>query len=150
MADFYRQPSGGFMGRCKECVKERARQYRRDNIDRVREYDRSRSDLEHRIAIRKRVAAQRRADPEQRATDRARVKDWQDRNKPKRQAHVIVGNAIRDGNLIVQPCEVCGDGIGVHAHHDDYAKPLDVMWLCPTHHGERHREINAERRKAVG
>jgi len=26
-------------------------------------------------------------------------------------------------------------------------RPLDVVWLCRTHHAERHREINAERRR---
>jgi len=27
------------------------------------------------------------------------------------------------------------------AHHDDYGQPLSVMWLCPRHHAERHKEI---------
>jgi hypothetical protein len=41
------------------------------------------------------------------------------------------------------PCKNCGSVIGVHAHHDDYSKPLDVMWLCPLHHKERHKELSS-------
>ena len=37
-----------------------------------------------------------------------------------------------------QPCEVCGNA-KAQAHHDDYGKPLDVRWLCTTHHAEWHR-----------
>ncbi len=43
----------------------------------------------------------------------------------------------------------CGYALGVHAHHESYAKPLEVIWLCQTCHGERHREINEERRRAA-
>lgn len=64
-------------------------------------------------------------------------KAWQSRNVVKRKAHVIAGNAIRDGRLEKQPCEVCGEA-QVHAHHDDYAKPLEVRWLCSKHHNEWH------------
>lgn len=28
----------------------------------------------------------------------------------------------------------------IHAHHDDYAKPLEVRLLCRRHHNEWHRE----------
>ena len=49
-------------------------------------------------------------------------------------------------SIPLQPCEVCGTEENVHKHHEDYSKPLDVRFLCTTHHGERHREINAMRR----
>lgn len=45
--------------------------------------------------------------------------------------------AVRRGVLIRQPCEVCG-AERVEAHHDDYSQPLNVRWLCPTHHREHH------------
>lgn len=42
--------------------------------------------------------------------------------------------ALRTGRLHWKPCEVCGSDYWVDAHHDDYAKPLDVVWLCRKHH----------------
>lgn len=42
------------------------------------------------------------------------------------------------------PCEVCGDP-NVHAHHEDYTKPLEVNWLCPLHHVERHLQLKKEK-----
>jgi len=70
------------------------------------------------------------------------TKRWVEKNAIKRGVHIITGNAIRDGRLHKRPCSVCGDK-KVNAHHDDYAKPLDVRWLCDNHHKLWHR-INGE------
>lgn len=65
----------------------------------------------------------------------AAKKRWRERNPEKYAAHTVVGNALRSGKLVKQPCERCG-AQKVHAHHDDYSKPLEVRWLCPLHHAE--------------
>jgi hypothetical protein len=59
-----------------------------------------------------------------------------------RRAHWTVHNAIRDGRLTRQPCEICG-AANTDAHHDDYSLPLDVRWLCRKHHGQQHRRYHA-------
>ena len=66
-------------------------------------------------------------------------KKWVEKNQIKRAAHIIVGNALRDGKLVKAPCEICGEK-NSHGHHDDYAQPLSVRWLCDFHHNEWHRE----------
>jgi hypothetical protein len=58
----------------------------------------------------------------------------------KNKARLMVRNAVKAGKLIKGPCEVCGTTNDVHGHHDDYAKPLDVRWLCNFHHGKHHAE----------
>src|SRR5690606_109968 len=50
-------------------------------------------------------------------------------HKFKSASRAVTQRAIRSGHLLKQPCEVCGK-MKVDAHHDDYAKPLEVRWLC--------------------
>jgi len=71
-------------------------------------------------------------------------KFWLQENKLKQKAHQDVNYAIQKGKLVRQPCERCGTTKNVVAHHEDYSKPLDVVWLCQHHHKERHLEIDKE------
>lgn len=45
--------------------------------------------------------------------------------------------ALRQGELIPDRCEICWSH-GAEGHHDDYAKPLAVRWLCRSHHRRWH------------
>jgi ribosomal protein S27AE len=56
-------------------------------------------------------------------------KQWRISNPEKAYAHYVVSNAIRYGKLVKNACEVCGAS-KVDAHHNDYTKPLEVVWLC--------------------
>jgi hypothetical protein len=80
-------------------------------------------------------------------------KYWLQENKLKATAHRKVAYAIKTGVLIRQPCERCGathDTSDIVAHHEDYNKPLDVVWLCEAHHKERHTELaRMEKEKAA-
>lgn len=62
----------------------------------------------------------------------------------KYEAHRLMRNATRRGELLPQPCEVCGKA-KVEGHHDDYNEPLKVRWLCKRHHLDCHIRL----RKAV-
>lgn len=46
--------------------------------------------------------------------------------------------ALKSGALVRKPCVVCG-AEKVDAHHPDYSKPLEVIWVCRRHHVELHR-----------
>lgn len=46
---------------------------------------------------------------------------------------------ITIGILVKEPCKVCGTNENIEAHHEDYTKPLDVIWLCRNHHREHHK-----------
>lgn len=129
-SDFYATDTS-----CKECRKECVREYRKKNIEKIREYDRGRGMLPHRVKARKRY--------EQTPAGKAAIKrahQKQNRINPvKRGARIIVGNALRDGR-ITRPsnCQDCGERTRLHGHHDDYARPMDVRWLCAACHHEWH------------
>lgn len=42
--------------------------------------------------------------------------------------------AVTAGKIEKLPCDICGSS-KVEAHHQDYNKPFDVVWLCRRHHG---------------
>lgn len=112
----HKQMADGLLGKCKSCTKKDALLYRNDNILRIREYDRSRGN---------------------RKTEKYR-KEYINRFKNKYFAHNCVSNAKRDKKLFGEPCEICGAKKPIHAHHDDYLKPLNIRWLCSACHSQWH------------
>lgn len=49
-----------------------------------------------------------------------------------------VRRAVRLGRIIRGACAKCGWIGKTQAHHEDYSKPLDVVWLCPPCHRKHH------------
>ena len=68
---------------------------------------------------------------------------WPDKwTREQRQlANKLVAEAKAKGVLKCQPYEVCGRPETI-AHHEDYSKPLDVIWLCGRHHSRRPLELD--------
>ena len=61
----------------------------------------------------------------------------------KHSARRAVRHAVASGVIKRNPCEVCGAKT-VDGHHDDYSRPLDVRWLCRTHHAEHHAKARGQ------
>jgi ribosome-binding protein aMBF1 (putative translation factor) len=53
-------------------------------------------------------------------------------------------DALRFGKLVrPQTCSQCGIvSTGIHGHHHDYSKPLDVIWVCRKCHRHIHKNSN--------
>ena len=96
--------------------------------------------------------ASKRRHPE---NERARQKRWRENNPEKAKAYQYaywhdpanaeknhartrVKVAKRNGILVPVPCK-CGR-LDVQAHHEDYSKPLEVIWLCPSCHAVTDRQ----------
>ena len=58
-------------------------------------------------------------------------------------AHRLLTLAVGRGDL-VRPteCSRCDSKSRTLGHHEDYSKPLDVVWLCYPCHGKRHNVIS--------
>jgi hypothetical protein len=114
----------GHLNKCIDCTKADVRLHRNEN-DSVRKYDRERY---HKNPDRKKQAAKT-------------SKRWAKQYPERRRAQAAVYRAVRDGRIHRGPCEVCGQ-TPAHGHHEDYTKPLDVIWLCASHHQIRHSQLD--------
>jgi len=120
LTEFYPHPrmADGHLNKCKTCTKKDVHNdYERTNGR--AEYERKRAKQPERKAAALKYQQARRV-----------------RFPEKYKAVNAVSNALRDGRLKRKPCEICGTTVRVQAHHDDYSRPLDVRWLCFTHHRE--------------
>lgn len=129
--DFYRSSKL----RCKSCTCANVRKNREAKADRYRAYDRKRyRDNPHRQESAKR-SSESPAGLRSRAASTARLRK---ENPEKFKARNAVNNAIRDGKISRKPCHFCQSTENLHAHHEDYDHPLDVVWLCASCHGKLH------------
>ena len=76
---------------------------------------------------------------------KASTKTWYDRKKEsiarhpeKHRCHQRFEYAMRRGKIQRKPCQTCGEQKS-EAHHHDYTKPYDVIWLCREHHVHEHK-----------
>ena len=133
LSEFYAHPNmkDGTLNKCKSCCVDYANHRKVTNPQAVRISEWKRNQKPERRA-KKREYSKRNPDLMRRlsAIQRATFPE-------KKVARTAVSNAVRDGRLKKMPCKVCGVE-RVEAHHEDYAKPLEVVWLCKKHHAAIH------------
>lgn len=125
LTEFYKHPrmADGHLGKCKACNKVDTRENKLDKREKYLDYDRQRAKLPHRLEAKKRI-----------------VREWRKKHPKRQNAHSILNREVRKGRIIPQPCFICGEK--AEAHHPDYDRPLDVVWLCPTHHKQAHAIVH--------
>lgn len=113
---------------CKTCKNARTMARRWANPDKARQIDH-----ESYVRHREQRKAAKRADKAAQPT--------------KHRARKILNAAIRAGTvrrgLVCEECgatDVSGADVRIEAHHPDYSRPLDVIWLCARHHAVLHRQ----------
>ena len=124
LSEYYKHSkmADGHLNKCKECNKK----------DSDRNFKNKMLDPEWAIKERERQRKK-----EERRRSEGLVKKYEKRKYIKPAANSILGNAIRSGSIKRMPCEICGSKKS-EGHHEDYSKPLDVVWLCSRHHSDRH------------
>lgn len=128
ITSFYKhsQMKDGVLGKCKKCTKKDVSDNYHANREYYAEYEKKRFQNPDRKAKALEYQKKRRA-----------------KNPGKYKAQTAVSNAVRDGRLLKEACENCGN-IKSQAHHDDYRKPLEVRWLCRKCHLEHHGKKSYE------
>lgn len=123
LSEFYahKEMSDGHLGKCKDCAKADVMEHREANLEKIRAYDRERSNLPHRVEARAEYQ-----------------KFYRANNREKYIATGKANRAARAGKIKKEACVVCGKTGAVEKHHPDYSKPLDVVWLCRVHHSHVH------------
>lgn len=77
---------------------------------------------------------------------RQKKRDWSNRDWSYRKdfehikSRATLRDAIRRGKVNKYPCVECGEKKS-QGHHPDYSKPLEVVWLCQTHHTKLHKKL---------
>ena len=122
LSQFYKHKgmADGHLNKCKSCAKRDVLVHRHQNIDAIRAYDRERAKNPDRVALSYQNAVA-----------------YREKYPERYRANSLVAAALKTGRLVKQPCAHCG-AAEVEAHHPDYSRPLDVVWLCPADHKAIH------------
>jgi hypothetical protein len=74
-----------------------------------------------------------------------RYKKWRKNNKYKVNAQAILRHAVMLKEILKPNyCELCKkvfDLFHISGHHQNYNKPLEVIWVCPGCHKKLHMSI---------
>jgi len=133
-----RSTKSGYQHQCKDCRmpsknnKEYQRRYAAKNREEIREKkEQWRKDNRSLIA-------------QYRVSNRENAKlgfvKWKKNNAHKLKAQGALNRALKKGYVEKSPCYICDDPKS-QGHHEDYSKPLEVVWLCAKHHKRRHVEL---------
>lgn len=106
----------------------RAVKYRDDNSEKCREYYRKYREKNR---------------EEQNRKNKKKNKINRIHTTPEGRARKAVYMALKRGELIrLNKCQMCNKECKPQAHHSDYSKPLEVIWVCTICHGGIHRTLN--------
>lgn len=99
---------------CRTCRRDcdRAQNQRPERIEKMEQYRQAESTMER---------------------NRERSKQHYIDNPEANRARAMIAGLIRAGLIERFPCQVCGKE-PTDGHHPDYSKPLEVIWLCRSHH----------------
>lgn len=120
--EFYKnsKSADGKFYACKPCHCRASRNYMRTNPE---------------IQRRRR---ERQREPQFQEYNRLKNRRWRAANPEAVRAHRLVRKEIKEGRMKRDICAICGATENIQGHHKDYAKPLEVVWLCARCHARIH------------
>ena len=134
---------------CRQCYKSQRLYFAWQS------YDRNSKTPEYRARRRVYLRANRKS-PQALARESRHSARYAERYPEKKLTARIVRNALERGEIIrPSTCPICGEAarLGrdgrslIHAHHDNYNKPLGIRWMCVMCHSLEHRRVLPEKGK---
>lgn len=121
----------GWSSHCKTCTNQRLSVYAKKHPEKARERSaRHKTKSPEAQRLRQRLYRQRHPDLVAQRSPNERMLH-PDRVSARKKVH----HAVKTGRLIKpSSCERCGLIKSLNAHHPDYSRPLDVIWLCSSCH----------------
>lgn len=160
----HKRYADGHYSKCKLCTRTLEKQWRQSNPDKkneirtkyrernrekIREMDREYYANNHEKYLEKAKKAQHKYYRTEKGQEKYKEqgKIVRERFPEKARARSLLSNAIVDGKIIKPSiCSLCSSvEFMIEAHHPDYSKPYDVIWLCRPCHGIVHRKIKSHR-----
>ena len=140
LSEFYahKRMADGHLNKCKECTKKDVKTNYVEHIDQFKEYEKKRANLPHRVKARENYAKTSAGI----AAGNSAKKAWKLSHPIQFAASRMVRNALKSGKIYRNcTCTECGkESKRIEGHHDDYAFPLSIRWLCRKCHVAWHRE----------
>lgn len=140
--------------KCKKCAIKYTKEYNKQHREEKREYRKKyyQKNKEHLIQKNKEWVKNNR-DAHRENCRRSNKKHYEERldyntkyrknNPDKYYAHGKISSAIQQGKIIKpNQCEICGAEGRVEAHHNDYSKPMEIIWCCK----KCHYKLDEQRR----
>lgn len=150
--EFYKRKVNEYKEKNREKINESAKQYyyknRKKKLEKRAEYrkkNKSKISLKEalkRMSDKDRFEKNRQRHYEWSKENRKKLNDyqkqWYQKNKEKRRAHVILNRAIKSGKIMrPNSCSQCNVECKPDGHHEDYNKPLEVIWICRKCHSRK-------------
>ena len=156
----FRKDRGTIRKPCKQCIYSINRKWAKNNPEKAFIYQKI-YQAEHRLErnkksniksktprskeVRKKWYQKKMKEKDFRIARYESQKKWREENPIKKRAHDIVRLHVSSGKIKSQPCVKCGSDKS-SAHHEDYRKPLEIIWFCHSCHMDHH----SKKRKNVG
>lgn len=138
----------GHDAQCKKCKYQKSgRKHYLENKEKCHE-NASRYAKKNRESINKRVRDDYNQEPEKyldrlrenRKSNKDTLKRYRENHREKINAQNQLRDHVKRGNIIKpSKCSICASDKWIEAHHADYTKPLDVVWLCKKCHVSIHK-----------
>lgn len=131
-------------GVCRPCEAEKMRKWRKANHEKSKEAGRrswARRRLNPQVKERRHLYYVKNGE-KRHGEHRLVNKKWRHAHKTERNAKERVRLAVRDG-ILIRPefCSFCKTLCKAQAHHKDYSKPLEVIWICASCHRFAHSHL---------